>query len=51
MATVERDRQFDYSLNFVIRLGIGLMIALACSLAVYGMIRAIGWVIGGFAAS
>jgi hypothetical protein len=30
---------------------IGVGLALAMSLAVYGLIRAIGWVIGGFAAS
>ena len=29
----------------------GLAITLAITLAVYGIIRAIGWVIGGFAAS
>jgi hypothetical protein len=32
-------------------LGIGLAITLAVSLAVYGVVRAIGWVIGGFAAT
>jgi hypothetical protein len=39
-------------LNEVVRLlGIGLAITLAISLGVYGLIRAIGWVIGGFAAT
>jgi hypothetical protein len=32
-------------------LGIGLSLTLAASLAVYAIVRAIGWVIGGFAAS
>jgi len=32
-------------------LGLGLAMTLAVSLAVYGLVRAIGWVIGGFAAS
>jgi hypothetical protein len=37
--------------NFSKALGVSLGITLAVSLAVYGIIRAIGWVIGGFAAS
>ena len=37
--------------NFSKALGISLAITLAASLAVYGVVRAIGWVIGGFAAS
>jgi len=32
-------------------LATGLIITLAVSLAVYGIVRAIGWVIGGFASS
>jgi hypothetical protein len=32
-------------------LGIGLAITLAVSLVIYALVRAIGWVIGGFAAS
>jgi hypothetical protein len=36
--------------NFSKALGVSLAITLAVSLAVYGIIRAIGWVIGGFAA-
>jgi hypothetical protein len=37
--------------NFSKALGISLAITLAASLTVYGVVRAIGWVIGGFAAS
>ena len=37
--------------NFSKALGVSLAITLAASLAVYGVVRAIGWVIGGFAAS
>ncbi len=36
--------------KFAERLAKGLTIGLAVSLAVYGIVRAIGWVIGGFAA-
>jgi hypothetical protein len=36
--------------NFSKALGVSLAITLAVSLAVYGIIRAIGWIIGGFAA-
>ena len=36
---------------FCLRFGIGLAITLAVSLAVYMLVRAIGWVIGGFASS
>jgi hypothetical protein len=36
--------------NFSKALGVSLAITLAVSLAVYGIIRAIDWVIGGFAA-
>jgi hypothetical protein len=42
---------FSYAAVLLPPLGIGLAITLAASLAVYYMIRAIGWVIGGFAAS
>jgi len=37
-------------IKFAERLAKGLTISLAVSLAVYGIVRAIGWVIGGFAA-
>ena len=37
--------------NFSKALGVSLAITLAASLAVYSVVRAIGWVIGGFAAS
>jgi hypothetical protein len=47
----ERDRSFSYPLAFARYLAIGLAISLAISLAVYGIVRAIGWLIGGFAAS
>ena len=36
---------------FLINFGTGLAITLAAALAVYCLVRAIGWVIGGFAAS
>ncbi|MGB0057958.1 MAG: hypothetical protein WBQ20_14645 [Methyloceanibacter sp.] len=36
--------------KFAERLAKGLTISLAVSLGVYGIVRAIGWVIGGFAA-
>jgi hypothetical protein len=42
---------FSYTASFLPPLGIGFAITLAISLAVYGVVRAIGWVIGGFAAS
>jgi hypothetical protein len=37
--------------NFSEALGVSLASTLAVSLAVYGVVRAIGWVVGGFAAS
>jgi hypothetical protein len=37
--------------KFAVPLAIGLAITLAVSFAVYGIVRTIGWVIGGFAAS
>ena len=37
--------------NFSKALGVSLAITLAASLAIYGVVRAIGWVVGGFAAS
>ena len=37
--------------NFSKALGVSLAITLAASLAVYSVVRAIGWVMGGFAAS
>src|SRR5262245_20806192 len=42
---------FSYTSNFLPGLGIRLVITLVVALLVYGAIRAIGWVIGGFAAS
>ncbi len=38
-------------IQFAETLTLGLAITLAVSLAVYGIVRAIGWVIGGFASS
>jgi hypothetical protein len=40
---------FSYAAHFLPPLGLGLAITLGVSLAVYGIVRAIGWVIGGFA--
>ena len=40
----------SWRIKFAERLAKGLTISLAVSLAVYGIVRAIGWVIGGFAA-
>ena len=40
----------SWRIKFAERLAKGLTIGLAVSLAVYGIVRAIGWVIGGFAA-
>jgi hypothetical protein len=37
--------------EFAKAFGFGLVITFLCSLAVYGVVRAIGWVIGGFMAS
>lgn len=42
---------FSYASALLTPLATGLAITLAISLAVYGLVRAIGWVIGGFAAS
>jgi hypothetical protein len=41
----------SYAASFLPPLGLGLAITLAVSLAFYGLVRAIGWVIGGFVAS
>jgi hypothetical protein len=41
----------NWRTKFAMPLAEGLSITLAVSLAVYALIRAIGWVIGGFAAS
>ena len=41
----------DWWIKFAEDLGLGIVITLAMTLAVYGIVRAIGWVIGGFAAS
>ena len=40
----------SWRIKFAERLAKGLTISLAVSLGVYGIVRAIGWVIGGFAA-
>jgi len=50
-ALEERDRGFSYPLTLLGYVGIGVAISLAFSLLLYGVIRAIGWVIGGFATS
>jgi hypothetical protein len=42
---------FHYWRVFASYLSVGLAITLAVTLAVYGIVRVIGWVIGGFAAS
>jgi hypothetical protein len=42
---------FSWADQFVTRVAIISAITLAVSLATYGLVRAIGWVIGGFAAS
>jgi len=42
---------FNYPTEFLPPLAIGLAITLGLTLFVYGLVRAIGWVIGGFAAS
>jgi len=38
----------NYVASFLLPFGIGLAITLVISLALYGIVRAIGWVIGGF---
>jgi hypothetical protein len=43
--------EFSWAQKISSYLAIGLGITLAISLAVYGMVRAVGWVIRGFAAS
>jgi hypothetical protein len=42
---------FSYAVTFLPPLALFLGITLAISLAVYVLVRAIGWVIGGFAAT
>ena len=42
---------FSYAANFLPDLSVRLAITLAVSLLVYGVVRAIGWVIGGFTTS
>jgi hypothetical protein len=41
----------NWRTKFVVPLAEALALTLAVSLAVYGVVRAIGWVIGGFMAS
>jgi hypothetical protein len=43
--------EFDYTLDYLRRFGIYLALTCGVTLFVYGLVRAIGWVIGGFAAS
>ena len=50
-AKEQRDRGFNYAMTLAQYLSIGLALALALAFAVYGVIRAIGWVIGGFVVS
>jgi hypothetical protein len=42
---------FNFAVALLRSLTFGLAIALVISLGIYGLVRAIGWVIGGFAAS
>jgi hypothetical protein len=42
---------FNYPTEFLPPLAMGLAITLGLTLFVYGLVRAMGWVIGGFAAS
>jgi hypothetical protein len=42
---------FSWADQLAAKLGISLAITLAVSLCLYGLVRAIGWVIGGFASS
>ena len=42
--------EFNWWVSLLPPLGLGLGVTLAVSLALYGIVRAIGWVIGGFAA-
>ena len=44
-------KAFSYARSFLPPLSIGVLLTLTIALAVYGIVRAIGWVIGGFAAS
>ena len=44
-------KDFSYAASLLPPLGLGLAVTLAVSLVIYGLVRAIGWVIGGFAAS
>ena len=48
---VSEVERFSYASNFVAFLGPKVALTLALSLAVYYLVRAIGWVVGGFAAS
>jgi len=43
--------EFNWWASLLPPLGLGLAITLAVSLVVYALVRAIGWVIGGFAAT
>jgi hypothetical protein len=46
-----RDQGYNYAIRLAQHFAFGLAISLAASLALYGLVRAIGWVIGGFAAA
>jgi hypothetical protein len=50
-AVGEAVRAFSYAAMFLLALGLALAITFGVSLAVYGLVRVIGWVISGFAAS
>jgi hypothetical protein len=41
-------RDFSFTASFLPRLAFGLTATLAAGLLAYGVVRAIGWVIGGF---
>ena len=43
-------KAFSYARSFLPPLSIGVLLTLTIALVVYGIVRAIGWVIGGFAA-
>lgn len=47
-AIQHREQGFNYPLRLTLFLSFGIAIALVASSAVYGIVRAIGWVIGGF---
>jgi hypothetical protein len=50
-AIVDQIARPYWQAKFAELLGIGLAITISISLALYALVRAIGWIIGGFAAS